>query len=280
MINVAIFGLATETIAEGFRLNVWRDEDLIALQKQLQEINLLPPVIEAFQMEVVSLNRICEQNDASYAKFYRLLTEGFSAQGKEKPFSFQKAAGDAALWFAPRGWVYQNQLAYNQLIRKAWRFSYNIDKQILNPTECGDTSKIVEDFLIASGRSKAWLLYEKPAKRILAATAIPNITRAMRTAARNQARVSLALTACALEQYRHAHGEYPETLDALASQFIEKIPHDIIGGEPLKYRRTVGGKFLLYSIGWNEKDDGGKFVRGKDGTVDPYASEDWVWAAK
>ena len=35
---------------------------------------------------------------------------------------------------------------------------------------------------------------------------------------------------CALERYRLAHGEYPGTLDALSPQFIEKIPHDIIGG--------------------------------------------------
>ena len=42
--------------------------------------------------------------------------------------------------------------------------------------------------------------------------------------------VNEAQIACALERYRLAHGEYPETLDALVPQFIEKVPHDIIGG--------------------------------------------------
>ena len=78
-----------------------------------------------------------------------------------------------------------------------------------------------------------------------------------------------ALIACALERYRLAHGQYPEALDALIPQFIEKVPHDLIGGQPLKYRNT-GERFLLYSIGWNERDDGG--VPGK--TI---PEGDWVW---
>ncbi len=47
----------------------------------------------------------------------------------------------------------------------------------------------------------------------------------------------MARMAIALERYRLAHGEFPESLDALAPQFMEKIPHDIINGQPLHYRR-------------------------------------------
>ena len=89
--------------------------------------------------------------------------------------------------------------------------------------------------------------------------------------------VNAAQTTCALERYRLAHGVYLETLDALVPRFIEKLPHDIIGGQLLKYRRTDGGKFLLYSVGWNETDDGGKVAIRKGGiTVDP-ENGDWVW---
>lgn len=105
---------------------------------------------------------------------------------------------------------------------------------------------------------------------------MPNFVKAIQTFARNQTSANEAAVACALERYRLAHGEYPETLDALAPQFIEKIPHDIIGGKPLHYRRMDDGKFLLYSVGWNETDDSGQVVFAKDGSVDREKG-DWVW---
>jgi hypothetical protein len=107
--------------------------------------------------------------------------------------------------------------------------------------------------------------------KLLAAIAIPNFTKAEQTTAHNQTLVNEAQIVCALERYRLAHGEYPETLDALVPQFIEKLPHDIIGGAPLIYRPTADGKFLLYSVGWNERDDG-----GQSGGTD-FTRSDWVW---
>ena len=82
---------------------------------------------------------------------------------------------------------------------------------------------------------------------------------------------------CALERYRLAHGEFPGTLDALSPQFIETLPHDIIGGEPLIYRPTADGKFLLYSVGWNEKDDGGQNSPPAQNNGVDFTRGDWVW---
>ena len=92
-----------------------------------------------------------------------------------------------------------------------------------------------------------------------------------------QSSIDLARVACAMERYRLAHGEYPETLDALAPQFIGKVPHDIINGQPLHYRRTDDGKFVLYSVGWNETDDGGTVVFLKGGSTVDRDKGDWVW---
>jgi hypothetical protein len=82
--------------------------------------------------------------------------------------------------------------------------------------------------------------------------------------------------ACALERFRLAHGNYPETLDSLTLQFIAQLPHDLINGQPLKYRRTDDGRFVLYSVGWNETDDGGKVELTKSGNAD-INKGDWVW---
>jgi hypothetical protein len=92
----------------------------------------------------------------------------------------------------------------------------------------------------------------------------------------DQMRVNEAQIACALERYHLAKGEYPEALDALVPQFIEMLPHDIINGEPLKYRRTAEGSFLLYSVGWNETDDGGQAVAHPE-LAENLKMRDWVW---
>jgi len=73
-----------------------------------------------------------------------------------------------------------------------------------------------------------------------------------------QTAVDQATLACALERHRLANGEFPTTLDALVPKLMAKLPHDVVTGEPLKYRRTDGGGFVLYSVGLNTEDDGGK----------------------
>lgn len=96
--------------------------------------------------------------------------------------------------------------------------------------------------------------------------------RACQLTAHSQTEINQALIACALERFRLAHGEYPENLDALVPQFLDTIPHDIIGGGPLHYHRAPQGTFVLYSVGWNGRDDGGVRDQPLPGT-----DGDWVW---
>jgi hypothetical protein len=93
---------------------------------------------------------------------------------------------------------------------------------------------------------------------------------------RMQTLINEGQIACALERYRLARGEYPETLDVLATGFIQRVPRDIVNGEPLKYRRVENKKFLLYSIGWNEKDEGGMDVSDVN-HPETISRGDWSW---
>ena len=58
--------------------------------------------------------------------------------------------------------------------------------------------------------------------------------------------------------------------------FIDSLPHDIINGQPLKYRRTANDQFVLYSVGWNNTDDGGQVVLNSGGNPN-LEQGDWVW---
>ena len=98
-----------------------------------------------------------------------------------------------------------------------------------------------------------------------------------------QTTLDLAGLACALEKYRIETGSYPDELEMLVPKFVSKIPHDIVTGEPLKYRRD-GAEYLLYSVGWNGRDDGGAFPKVEEhnnGFIqnkgERHEEGDWVW---
>ena len=97
-----------------------------------------------------------------------------------------------------------------------------------------------------------------------------------RSFAHAQTMVDLARVACALEKCRLAQGNYPATLESLTPGYIERLPHDIINGQPLTYRLTGRGQFLLYSVGWNGLDDAGETADDSDRTK-TLESGDWVW---
>jgi hypothetical protein len=78
---------------------------------------------------------------------------------------------------------------------------------------------------------------------------------------RSEARLTVIGTEVALRRYRADHGSYPTDLRALTSTYLKTVPVDPFGqGRSLCYKAINGGKsFLLYSIGSDMKDDGGRF---------------------
>jgi hypothetical protein len=253
MIDVAISGLYTSIIADGLRLHAWRDPELAAMQKQLSDINLPPLVRVAFVAERAATCRIFETSSpAELRKLFFLRNEPGGLWGRLKNPAF------LLITFAPRGWVYQNMCA--MAIRAPLILGiFDVPNNQVLPRRAEDIRNQIETTFSAF-----------PPYTFLAQEATPNFVKASQTMARNQTLANEAFVACWLERYRLAHGQYPETLEALVPQFAEKLPHDIVGGQPLKYHRTADGQFVLYSVGWNETDDGG--VPGKT-TPDG----DWVW---
>ncbi|MGO8928409.1 MAG: hypothetical protein ACLQU3_16195 [Limisphaerales bacterium] len=253
MISVAITGLYAQTVADGLRLRAWREPELVAIQRQLKDINLLPLVRASMNAERAGMCRTFEITPAAeFKKWFFLGDEPQGLWGKLKDPRF------LLIGFTPRGWIYQNMCALairDQLTSEI----FDVPNDQVLPRKA---DKIMNQLQTALGHFTPYTF--------LGARATPNFVKAAQTLAQKQTLANEAFIACGLERYRLAHGQYPETLEALVPQFAEKLPHDIVGGQPLKYHRTADGQFVLYSIGWNEKDDGG--VPGK--TV---AEGDWVW---
>jgi hypothetical protein len=113
---------------------------------------------------------------------------------------------------------------------------------------------------------------------IFAKRLLPALGNTVRKTARMQTYVDAAVVACALERDRLANGKLPDTLAALTPRFLEAIPTDVVDGKPLRYRPEADGGYVLYSVGWNGKDDGGELAwkGGKTTSVD-VEQGDWVW---
>jgi hypothetical protein len=64
--------------------------------------------------------------------------------------------------------------------------------------------------------------------------------------------------AFALVAYHREHGRYPEKLSALVPAFLPEVPGDLFSNQALIYRPKEQS-FLLYSVGVNGRDDGGRW---------------------
>ena len=74
--------------------------------------------------------------------------------------------------------------------------------------------------------------------------------------------------AFALAAYRRDHGKYPAKLDALAPDYLAAVPQDLFSGKPLIYRPDEKG-YLLYSVGINGVDEGGRWYDDEPPGDDP-----------
>jgi hypothetical protein len=82
-----------------------------------------------------------------------------------------------------------------------------------------------------------------------------------------QTAVNQGILACALERWRLTHGKYPESLESLGPDYLDRIPNDLVRGRPMIYQRLGDDRFILRGVGPNDVDD-------RKAT----ASDDWLWA--
>jgi hypothetical protein len=257
MINVAVVGLYTDVIGEGFKLHAWQEPQLIALEKQLGDIRLAPLVAQAFRHTEVSSSTTLERSSRN------ALIKLFLNPGSDRSWLQNRVA--LFLTYAPRGWFYQNMVVRASLTTK---YFDRVDPthESVSPSRQKEMTRSMETVF---GRISPY--------NLLVAIFTPNFSKATQVMGHNQNSANMAIIACALERYHLANNQYPESLAALTPQFIDKLPHDIINGGELKYRKT-NDTFVLYSIGWNEKDDGGTpaTVINGNGPID-LDHGDWVW---
>jgi hypothetical protein len=249
LVRIAIQAIALQPIYEGLAQHCWNDTQLADLESALAEKDFLADFQFAMRGErmcaigtIESWRRAGESVD--------VMPTGFVTNN---------------LHLMPSAFFYQNELTFAQMYDRYTLPLVNLTNRTVSVAACrADDAEF-------KALSQHWSFYQA-----LARMTFPAVSKSVEKFALIQAQVDLARVACALERFRLAHGNFPDTLDALAPQLIEKIPCDVINGQPLHYRRTEDGKFILYSVGWDETDDGGAVLLTKGGAVDTKKG-DWVW---
>jgi hypothetical protein len=263
LVRIAILQIILQPVWEGLADQQWSDAQLAALDAELAKVNFLADYELTVRSEPafhIRLIDYLEQKRSRYQEFISL----FSNNNQHDREVLNNFSATTVFYLAPKGWFDQNKIALLQR-RLKW------DAPIVDDLQQTVSPKLVR----ASEAAQSKMIYSPFNFFARLEGFLDNYAQKV---AREQTAVNLARVAIALERFRLAHGEYPESLDALAPQFIAQVPHDVIGGQPLKYRREADGLFTLYSVGWNETDDGGVlvFTEGNTPQVDN-SQGDWVW---
>jgi hypothetical protein len=260
LVAIGIVAINRAAIYNGLSLHAWNDAQLIELESILKPLNFLAGYQFSMRAEAVDgITMMDFLRQTNQAELGSLLGRGV----RENPVMVLVGVP----W--PSGWWDDNK----QLVAL---FDLNgvgtvdVKAQLVFPRIADQLENNSLQATAAWDGEAAW--------KILGLISTGALTNSIHKFAEGQVSVDETRIACALERYRLAHGVYPAALEALVPACIEALPHDIMNGEPYHYGLRPDGTFLLYSVGWNQTDDGGTvaFMKENPKSID-YENGDWVW---
>lgn len=276
LVRIAMWQIAMQPIWEGLADHKWTDVQLAALDAELGKLDFLADYQVSTRGERalgIGVIDFLRRNRKQIPDHVGMAGWSFDDDGKSS-HPETKDSQIAIFMIAPSGWFEQNKISSCRMHSEYYLPVVNLETRVFSFTVEKQASETLDTLFTKRSPYGCFT-------RLL----LPSFNKASRKFVQAQSFTDMARVAIALERYRLTHGDFPETLDALAPQFMEKVPHDIIGGKPLKYRRSdppspgssgAAGQFVLYSVGSNETDDGGKVGLTEKGNVD-WKQGDWVW---
>lgn len=256
------------SVWEGLVDRRWSATELARLQADLQAFDVLADYQRAMRGERASAGIIGTDYLAHHLdQLPDLMTFGATPSASER--RFYQCAG----YFVPRGWFDQNKANIALFMQRYYVEGVDPAAYRAFPAKLAGSSAALAaipngptTFLLKIGTN----VYATVGER----------------AAHVQCSLDEASAACALERFALDHPSnppeataptYPATLSELVPAYLARVPTDLIDGAPLRYARPPDGRYRLYSIGWNGRDDGGRVVWYQSGNSLDDHQGDWVW---
>ena len=255
LVQVMMLDLATQPVWEGLFAHRWNDNQLATLQASFENMDQFDCFATAIHGERISA---CHT------------IQWLQAHPKEA-FGWNVFMREETLWIrlrrrfgVPLVCFFRSKLSVDRFYRETFLSSIDFVHQRVSPKAVAVASDAIPAIV-------------KNPYNAFSGMFIPAIGSAAKKVAFSQTGIQQVTVACALERCRLTKGELPEKLEVLVPEFIAKVPHDVIDGQPLRYRRTAADQFVLYSVGWNEVDDSGQIALTSDQPPRPdFDKGDWV----
>ncbi len=269
MIRVAITGLGTSTTWEALQAPGWTEPQLARLQRAWQSVDLVDAVRTGFIGERALGEEFWVQMRTSNSTAVRSLF-GLSASGRAPFVGF---VADHILFPIYK----QTSLDNDELFRLQYMQETVDGLRLLR--EHHPWSEVRTALSNATARLQKLQRSPKRIRYPWSMISIPNFSRAVETALRNETERQLTLAAIAISRFELRRGALPSSLEALVPEFLPSVPYDPMSGRTLQYRRGTNHDFVLYSVGEDEQDDGGDATPQPGARPSLWEGRDAVWPA-
>jgi len=262
LVRIACIQITLQPVWEGLADHRWSDIQLKEIQTRLEQFDISADFKLPIESERASgLVLAKTMREKGLVEIQRIMSEG-----RATPPGGEIWVARLVSLIVPRGWYYMEQANF-------CKFHQQQMEGFINATQ-----KNVPSGEMKSRTELDRLMSSSPLSKIfhhclMASMLVPSLEKMPAKTGSTQTAANEAALACALERFRLAKGSFPETLESLEPQFISQVPNDVVTGDPYKYSRSRSDAFVLYSVGWNKRDDDG--LPGK--TLFDINQGDWVW---
>ena len=242
--RLTLMRLALNPLWEGLAKKRWNAEQLDSLQNILANINYLEGLDKALRFERHLINQIHHYLRGLLNQDSDSFTASLASFGV--PLALTGAVGFRLFplkWFyiSPSAFINGSQARSNELYIKYLNNTVDLKSRRIRP----NTVKGFDQHFEKNALSDPYNFISG----LFFGVEVP----AVKKIGQMQNSIDQARIACALEIYHLKEGKYPQSLAELGKE----LPHDVFTGESYFYEPDSKGKYRIYGVGWNLKDDGG-----------------------
>lgn len=209
------------------------EQELVRLQKLWDGVDLLPPLEATLRLE-----RACGVMTFQYppekleALMKKVLEQEAAASGN-------KDTQPTLLWRL----LHRNEDEFNFL---------STYQRLIDSAKSARESKVWKPF-----HDELDATIDQPPSLLISASNFETVSKSLSRILQGQAMADLTVAAIALERYATTEIGHPSTLAELVPEYLVAVPNDPLDGQPVRYKTSTFGGYLLYSVGLNGEDNQG-----------------------